>query len=755
MTRRGWQIRVEGQVQGVGYRPFVWQLARRLGLRGRVVNDPEGVLITVHGANIDWFLTALEQDAPPLARVDRITRVPFHSEALPHNFEISASEGSGTNTCVTPDAAICPACAQEIRQDGARRQGYAFTNCTHCGPRFSILTAVPYDRGRTAMAAFDMCPDCAAQYVDPADRRFHAQPIACPNCGPRLWLEVESTEIEGDAIAMAANQLKSGVILAIKGLGGFHLACDATSALAIETLRHRKHRRTKPLALMGTLDMIARYVVVSEGERAHLTGPGAPIVLLDKKGTVLPDGLAPQQSTLGWMLPYTPLHQLLVDAFDGPLVMTSGNISGEPQVTGNAEARAQLSDIADAFLMHDRAIIRRLDDSVERLTPHGPMILRRARGYVPGTLPLPQGFDGTPDVTAYGGHLKSTICLLKNGHALLSHHLGDLDSASAWDAFCQADTDYADLFDHRPEVVACDLHPGYRSSDYAARRSEECVKVQHHHAHLAACLGENAWPVDGGPVAGIILDGLGYGSDGTFWGGEVLLGDYHGFERSAHLRPAPLIGGDAAGRAPWRNLLARLDQAGLHDLADDLLTGYPVEIVRQAAFAGVNAQLSSSAGRLFDAFAAALDICRAEQSFEGEAAMRLEALTKTGGAGLAAPYLLPWSGTECDPTPLFHAWADDRRKGTPAPVMAARFHAALARAFCDAARRLINAGKAKAVALSGGCFQNVILLNLCMSELSGLPVMIHTKIPANDGSLAFGQALVAAASHGAKGAHRA
>ncbi len=749
----GYRIRVRGQVQGVGYRPFVWQIAQRMGVRGTVLNDPRGVLITAVGGDIEGFFRALRDSAPPLARVDRITRGEYVFTSAPRSFQIVPSHGKGAHTGITPDAATCPDCVAEINQPGGRRYGYAFTNCTHCGPRFSILRQLPYDRANTAMSAFAMCPDCAAQYGDPSDRRFHAQPIACPNCGPQLWFEDGGNELPENPIGAAIAYMKAGRIVAIKGIGGFHLACDASNAAAIQTLRDRKQRPTKPLALMGSFGMVRRYAKISATEADLLSDPAAPIVLLTKNGRALPENIAPNQKRLGWTLPYTPLHHLLIAGFNGPLVMTSGNLSGEPQVIDNSDARAKLADIADAFLMHDRQIVRRLDDSVEQITPHGPMILRRGRGRVPSPLPLPPGFQGVPDIVAYGGHLKSAICLTKDNEALLSHHLGDLDNAPAWDAFCQADRDYAALLDHEPQIVAHDLHPDYRSSINAARKSGKRVAVQHHHAHLASCLGENGWPLDEGPVAGIILDGLGLGSDGTIWGGELLLGDYRAFERVAHLRPGPLIGGDAAQREPWRNLLARLDQAEMCDLADELLKGNPVNTLRRAATSGINAPMSSSIGRLFDAFAAGLGICRDAQSFEGEAAMALESLAQQSNAGLNDPYPMPWTGMECDPAPMFRAWADDRRLGKPASVMAARFHASVARAFCEVARHQIDAGLAKAIVLSGGCFQNATLLNLCMAELSDLPVMIHTKTPANDGGLAFGQALVAAAVHLAEADH--
>lgn len=739
----GRRIRVRGQVQGVGFRPFVWQLANRMNLAGSVLNDAEGVLIDVAGENLDAFEAALTRQAPPLARVDAVEASPLGFAVRPEGFRIAASTGRGAQTRVTPDAATCPDCLDEILDPAQRRFGYAFANCTQCGPRFSILRGLPYDRSQTAMTAFVMCADCAAEYADPMDRRFHAQPIACPACGPRLWLEVGGTEVPRDAIAQAALRLKAGEILAIKGLGGFHLACDAGNGDAIARLRIRKHRPAKPFAMMGTAAMIAAHATVSDAEAALLADPAAPVVLLTPLGHPLPDAIAPGMATHGWMLPYTPLHHLLLAAFGGPLVMTSGNLSGEPQVIDNSEARVKLGRFADAFLLHDRDILRRLDDSVERMTPQGPMVLRVGRGRAPGTLPVPPGFADAPDVVAYGGQMKAAMCLLKGGRALVSHHLGDLDDALCWQEFLRADADYAALFDHHPTVAACDLHPGYRASRQAQARGLPLVQVQHHHAHLASCLADNLWPLEAGPVAGIVLDGMGLGSDGTVWGGEVLLGDYRSFTRVASLAPAPLIGGDAAAREPLRNLLARLDLAGLGGVMDRLYPDAPLALLRQVAKAGVNAPMSSSAGRLFDAFAAALGLVAGAQSYEGEAAMRLEALAAQVTQEVD-PYPLTL-GPVIDPGPLFRAWALDHRAGVSPALMAARFHAGLAQAFAAVARDLVQSGAARAVALSGGCFQNAVLRAMTLQALKGVPVLIHRRVPANDGGLALGQAMVAAA----------
>ena len=739
------RIRVRGQVQGVGFRPHVWQLAQAMGLSGWVLNDAEGVLLEIAGPGAETFAVRLRDSAPPLSRIDAV-EVSAAQTAPTGPFEIRASGPAGARTRVTPDAATCPDCLAEIRGEG-RRKGYAFTNCTHCGPRFTILERLPYDRANTTMAPFDMCPACRAEYEDPADRRFHAQPIACPDCGPRLWLEPAQGD---DPIAGAAALLKEGKIVAIKGLGGFHLACDATNPEAIATLRARKHRPAKPLALMAPLSLLRAHAQVSPDAETRLTDPAAPIVLLPMAGTPLPDGLAPGQSLLGWMLPYTPLHHLLCDALQRPLVMTSGNLSGEPQVIGNDEARDKLAPFADAFLMHDREIARRLDDSVLRADP--PMVLRRARGLVPGTLPLPKGFADAPQVIAYGGQMKGALCLLRDGQALLGHYLGDLDDALSWQAFLQAEADYTALFDHRAEIAACDLHPDFRPSQRARQTGLPLIEVQHHHAHLASCLGEYGWPLDGGRVAAIVLDGLGLGPDGTVWGGELLLGDYTGFERRAWLKPAPLVGGDRAQAEPWRNALVRLDQAGLGDVADRLFPDAPRDMLRMAAAKGLNAPLSSSAGRLFDAVAAVLGICPMGQSYEGEAAMRLEALALASrglrqfNLSLAIPDRSEISGP-IETDDLFRAIVAGKEAGEAVEDLAYAFHHWLFRAFTNRAKGLVASGEAEAVVLTGGCFQNALLLQGCVEALEGTPVNWQEKVPSNDGGLALGQALVAAARH--------
>lgn len=735
----GARIRVRGQVQGVGFRPFIWQLAREFGLRGRVLNDPEGVLIEAAGEGLEAFAAAIPLRAPRLARVDRIEVSGFDG-ALPDGFEIAASAGTGAETRVTPDAATCPDCVAELRGDG-RRRGYAFTNCTHCGPRFTILRGLPYDRARTTMAAFPLCPDCAAEYGHPGDRRFHAQPVACPACGPKLWYEDGGIRHDADPIGRAVDLLRRGGVLAVKGLGGFHLACDATDPLALDRLRARKRRPSKPFALMGTEAALHRVARLEASDLSLLRDAAAPVVLVPARGG-LPEGVASGLAELGVMLPYTPLHHLLLEGFGGVLVMTSGNLSGEPQVVGNDEARQKLAAFADAFLMHDRDIARRLDDSVERSTP--PMVLRRARGRVPGTLPLPPGFGAAPQVLALGGQMKGAICLVKNGQALLGHHLGDLDDALCAAEFDRAVADYSALFDHRPRLVAVDAHPGYRATQAGRAMGLPLAEVFHHHAHLASCLAENLWPLEGGRVAGIVLDGTGLGPEGAIWGGELLLGDYLGAERRAWLRPAPLPGGDRAAREPWRNALVRLDQAGLADWADRLFPDKPRDLLRQAVAGGLNAPLSSSAGRLFDAFAAVLGICPDRQSYEGEAAMRLEAMAgQASDSGAGLPFGV--AGPEIDPAPIWGRARELLARGETPARLAWQFHAGLALAFARKARDLVQAGDARAVALSGGCFQNPLLHRLTLQALGDTPVLTHRATPANDGGLALGQAVIAAA----------
>ncbi|MEP9354961.1 carbamoyltransferase HypF [Xanthobacter sp. KR7-65] len=759
--RTGEEITVSGIVQGVGFRPFVYRLALRLGLDGTVRNAGGRVVIHAGGPRValDALAEALRAEVPPLARVEAVER---RAAPVPEaGFRIIESGAGTVSVGVVPDVATCPACRTEIATPGARRHRYAFTNCTDCGPRFSIVRGLPYDRSATTMAGFSMCPACRSEYDDPSDRRFHAQPIACPVCGPRLWLEANGEVVAAaDPLLEAARWLGAGRILAVKGIGGFHIACDATNCEAVALLRARKHRPTKPLAVMADLATAHRLCAISQEEEQALLSPAAPIVLLAlKPDTGLAPGVAPGQRHLGIMLPYTPLHHLLVAAAGRPLVMTSGNRSSAPQVFEDDAARSSLAGIVDGFLMHDRPIARRLDDSVARVAAGRLRVMRRGRGLAPPPLRLPDDFADAPPVLALGGELKSALCLTHCGQALLSHHLGDLDEPATGDAFETALTDYAALFAHRPAVVAVDLHPDYRATRLGALLAEQgglpLEGVQHHHAHIAAAMAENGWRRHDGRVVGIALDGLGLGDDGTAWGAEILVCDYRASRRVARLSPIALAGGDAASREPWRVLLAHLDRA-LGRAAVDAsphiaacLAGRPVPTLRAMMDKGINAPLASSAGRLFDAAAALLGLAPERLSHEGEAAMALEATAE--GTPPPYPFAPETSGAlwEIDPAPAWRAMVADLTAGRALSAMAAAFHYGLAEAFADAAASIAVREAIAAVALSGGVFQNALLLEATVAALAhrGLAVLVPADVPANDGGLALGQAVVAAARH--------
>ncbi|WP_038362292.1 carbamoyltransferase HypF [Bosea sp. 117] len=752
------QIIVRGLVQGVGFRPFVWRLAQRLQLAGEVSNRGDAVVIRAAGmqASLDALALALESEAPPLARVDSVERTPTDAVAG-QGFVIAASAPGALSVGVVADIATCGACLAEVHDPGARRHRYAFTNCTDCGPRFSIVEGLPYDRATTTMRGFALCPDCRAEYANPADRRFHAQPIACPQCGPRLRLEMRGAEVAGDPVVTAAELLRVGKILAIKGIGGFHIACDATDEAAVAELRRRKHRPAKPLAVMlRDRAMLEALCAAGEAEHAALAHPTAPILLLRVRAeAAIAAGVAPGQTRLGVMLPYTPLHHLLMEAFGRPLVLTSGNHSSEPQIFRDAEAYAGLGGIVDAFLTHDRPIARRLDDSVAQVIGGRIQVMRRGRGFAPVPLDLPAALAGAPPVLALGGELKSAICLTLGRKALLSNHLGDLEEPATQDEFERAIADYSAIFDHRPAAVAVDLHPNYRPSRLGAALAEArglpLIAVQHHHAHIAAVMAEHGRPPEAGPVIGIALDGLGFGEDGTVWGAEVLLCDYASSRRLARLLPIPLAGGDAASREPWRVLLAHLDAAlGPDAVPPTLFEGRQVATLRAMIARGINAPPASSAGRLFDAMGALLGLAPARLGFEGEAAMALQALAEAAPSGLP-PYPFATASVdglvEIDPSPMWREALTDRQAGVPAATIARRFHEGVAAIFADTAASLAAVHGANAVALSGGVFQNALLLEAVAARLAdrSLELLLPGQVPANDGGLAFGQAAVAAA----------
>ncbi len=634
-------IRVEGIVQGVGFRPFVYSLATGLGLTGLVGNDADGVFAEVEGtqAAIDDFVHALRTKAPPLASIDRISAQPM-TAAGGTTFVIVASESSGERrTLVSADTATCADCLAEMDDPADRRYHYPFINCTNCGPRFTIIRDVPYDRPLTTMAAFEMCELCAAEYHDPADRRFHAQPTCCPRCGPRLWLTGPGGDrLTGDPIAAAAGLLISGKILAIKGLGGYHLAVDATSREAAATLRARKHREDKPFAVLAAdLDTAHRLCRLDQTAEQVLQSRRRPIVLLPKRPGQLAESVAPGNRQLGLMLPYTPLHHLLARAAARPIVLTSGNISDEPIAYTDDDARDRLAPIADAFLGHDRAIHLRADDSVVRPFRGRESVLRRSRGYAPEPVRL-RNISFRRPVLACGAELKNTFCLGKGDRAVISQHIGDLENAATLRSFTEGIEHLGRLFDIEPELIAHDLHPDYLSTKYAIdladrQPSLELIGIQHHHAHIASCLADNG---STGPVIGVAFDGTGYGTDGTIWGGEFLVGDLTGMRRAAHLATVPLPGGAAAIRQPWRMAAAYLDAAypdgDRPTLSVEQRNDTQWAAITSMARQGVNSPLTSSAGRLFDAVAAILDV-RDRINYEGQAAIELEQLAAPGETG--------------------------------------------------------------------------------------------------------------------------
>ena len=770
------EIRVRGRVQGVGFRPKIWHIARELGLAGEVLNDSDGVLLRVGGdrARLAAFLDGIESDLPPLARVDSIeTR--SYSGQLSSEFRIAESSSSRARTQIAPDAAICAACRAELGDRNDRHYRYPFTSCTHCGPRLSIVTAIPYDRAATTMAPFELCPDCRSEYDNPRDRRFHAEAIACPWCGPIARLiALRAAASDGnpacDDVERAANLIRDGEVLAIKGIGGYHLACDAANVATLAQLRQLKRRPAKPFALMARdLDVIRQYCSVSPDEERQLTGAQAPIVLLRAGGPRhLPGGVAPGLDTLGFMLPTTPLHLLLLQEMDAPLVMTSGNVSGAPPIIDDGQAGEQLAGIARYALAHDRRIANRVDDSVVRVMDGKSRVLRRARGFAPSPIKLPAGFEAAPELVALGGELKATFCLLKDGQAILSQHQGDLENAATFSDYQKNLALYRQIFAHSPAALVIDRHPEYLSSKLARVESRKhglpLLEVQHHHAHVAACLAENGYPLDAPPVLGIVLDGLGFGDDGTIWGGEFLLADYRDYRRLARLKPVAMPGGVQAIRQPWRNLYAHLTEAiGWAELTAkfsgldlyEQLHGKRRVILDAMIAKHLNSPLASSCGRLFDAVAAALGVCSEQQVYEGEAAIRLEALAASAAlpAGdVGYPFsvsCLPDALMELDPTPMWTALLCDLMRDIPPSVAALRFHRGLSTVLVEVAQQLAHRGtpRFETVALSGGCFQNRILFESVAAQLRhlGLVVLTHAQAPANDGGLSLGQAAIAAA----------
>jgi len=769
-------IRVRGQVQGVGFRPFVWHLATQSGITGNVSNDAEGVLIQAWGdrATLANFQKQILQQAPALARIDSIEDSPFDAELTPKAFTIEASPVAAgiTTASVTPDAATCPHCLTDILNPSDRHHGYAFTSCTYCGPRLSIVRSIPYDRANTSMAPFHMCAACQAEYNDPADRRFHAQTNACPACGPQLWLEDDSgnkSELASSEQIMlrTAALLQEGHIVAIKGIGGMHLAVDAGNDAAVSRLRSRKHRYNKAFALMAAdIETIAHYATVEDAEAQLLSSTTAPIVLLapNPDGKQLPEGIAPGQSRLGFMLPYSPLHSLLMRQLSRPIVLTSGNRSDEPQCIDNDDARKRLSGIADYFLLHDRDIVNRLDDSVAAVIDGKARLLRRARGYAPAPILLHESFAGAPRVLAMGGELKNTFCQLDKGKATISQHLGDLENAATHNDYRQTLGLYAQMFGFEPEAIAVDMHPDYFSTRHGHGMADDSdlplIAVQHHHAHVAAALAEHQLPLDTPQVLGVALDGLGFGEDGTIWGGEFLYADFASSKRLACFQPVPMPGGTQSILEPWRNTFAHLHALGWEEIETafgetdivHFLSDKPIPLLSSMIDRKLNSPLTSSCGRLFDAVAAAVGICREHAGYEGQAAIELETLAQQAFSMQLQPYPYNFEDGADDIIrinwqPMWRLLLDELQQGIERPVISARFHRTVADAISTLSQRLCHTYGIDTVVLCGGAFQNKLLLENVASELLniGQKVLISQQLPANDGGICLGQAVIAAA----------
>jgi hydrogenase maturation protein HypF len=750
------RISVRGVVQGVGFRPFVYQLATKHNLKGWVCNTSGDVKIEVEGERrvLDRFLDDLVAQAPPLARLEDVS-VTSHAPQGYSGFEIRHSIAEeGKYQLVSPDIATCKPCLGEVLTPGDRRYRYPFTNCTNCGPRFTIIEDIPYDRPKTTMRNFKMCPQCQREYDDPMDRRFHAQPNACPRCGPSLKLvDGAGNPVPGDdVLATAAGFLKEGKVLAIKGLGGFLLACDATSDKAVKLLRERKRRPFKPLAIMvSTLDEVRKHCLVSEKEEELLASPQCPIVLLRRKeGSTVSPAVAPNLKYLGVMLPYTPLHHVLLRETGLPLVMTSGNLSEEPIAKDNDEALRRLKGIPDYFLMHNRDIYSRYDDSVTIVELNKPQIVRRARGYAPYPIHLP---FNSKQILACGAELKNTFCLTKDNYAFLSQHIGDLENLETMEHFEATLELYQKLFRITPEVVAYDMHPEYLSTKYARSLGDKhkglkLVPVQHHHAHIVSCMVENGVE---DKVIGISFDGTGYGSDGRIWGGEFLIADYKGFERVGHLEYVPLPGGTVAIERPYRMAVSYLlTLLGKDALTSDLaflkeVSSQELELIKKQLEKGINSPLTSSCGRLFDAVSALIGI-RGKIDYEAQAAIEMEMASDENERGSYPFVIADKDGMNIVHLKvLFSAIIQDIKNNVSQSRVSMKFHRTMAEMVVQMCQRLAKRSGIKKVALSGGVFQNRLLLRLTVAALeeAGFEVLTHSKVPTNDGGVSLGQAVIA------------
>lgn len=766
------EVRIRGIVQGVGFRPFVYRLAACLNIRGEVYNTSDGVLIHAEGTpdSLDAFFRRVVSEKPPPAHILHIESVAAVVAGY-SGFSIAPSQ-SGTafhashipaHILVSPDMATCDDCLHELLDPSDRRYRYPFINCTHCGPRYTIIDSVPYDRPGTTMRRFSMCAPCRAEYDDPSNRRFHAQPNACPVCGPRLFLHgAGGKRIDTiDPVRECARMLADGLIIAIRGLGGFHLAVDARNTRAVRRLREKKRRPEKPFALMAAdVERVRECAAVPEAAQSLLNGPGRPIVLLEKKApNALSPDIAPGSPRFGFMLAYTPLHHLLMDCGFPVLVMTSGNISGEPIASGNKEALSRLSGIADAFLLHDREIVSGTDDSIAIHAAGAARMVRRSRGWAPAPVFLGRAF---PQVLGCGGDLKNTVCLTRGEYAFLSQHIGDMESPLAGTVFERTILHMEQLLGLRPEAAACDMHPDFVTTRYAQSLAGiPVVSVQHHHAHIVSCMAENGREE---AVIGLAFDGSGYGPDGSVWGGEVLVADHASFDRAAHLACVSMPGGDAAVREPWRMALSYLHDAwpaarhgkgfggGDLPLYDHIPEGAPAVIARMIA-GGVQSPPTSSMGRLFDGVAALAGI-RYRAGYEGQAAMELEAAAAEAAAGglytddETYPYALPQVGRKEIPVaPIIRGVVEDVLAGRGQARIALRFHRTVIQLFADVCAAIRSERGLACVALSGGVFQNILLLEGLVEQLAniGFEVLTHRHVPATDGGLCLGQAVAAAA----------
>ncbi len=750
MLRAARLVRVTGQVQGVGFRPFVHRLALRHQLGGWVRNTSGDVQIEVEGdeVEVERFLAELVAEAPPLARIEEVV-VSAHEPGGTASFAILASLTEiDRRQAPPPDTAICPACLAELTDPANRRFRYPFITCTDCGPRYTVIRAMPYDRERTSMAVFEQCPACLAEYHTPGDRRHHSESNSCPRCGPRLWFANDAgATTDGDLIGRAAALVEGGGILALKGLGGFQLAVDATSDDAVRRLRHRKRRDAKPLAVMvPDLAAAATIADLSAAELALLTSAERPIVLAAlRPGAPLSCEVAPGLRQVGVMLPTTPLHHLLLTALGRPAVMTSGNATEEPIAIRNREAIERLGTIADGFLLHDREVLARYDDSVVRVVDQRPVVIRRARGYAPAPLDLPVA--SPVPLVAVGPHLKNTFTLVSGRRAFVSQHIGDLENLETLEHFRATLADYQRLFSLEPGAVAHDLHPEYLSTRAALDMGLPAVAVQHHHAHVAAVLAEHG---RSDPVIGVAYDGTGYGADGLTWGAELLRADLISYQRLGHFRYVPLPGGDRAARAPWRVALGYATLLGFDNAwpwAYQDVAPAELALARQQVRQGLNSPRASSMGRLFDAAAAILGV-RSVSSFEGQAAMELESLAgRRPASEIICPIVESTDGWVIDPVPLLATLAWQRERGVDPADSAADFHASIAWNTEQLVRRAVDAIGLRTVALGGGSFQNARLLGSLRSRLeaAGLEVLTPRRLGPADGAISYGQAAVAAA----------